>query len=94
MLIKEAEYEKINEAIVRFQRPKERKQEMLDAYGMDIVAKVEALYSEAMDCPVDWKTATMASALDALHDFLNTNYPWLTPEAKTHLNYDFIMCWK
>ncbi len=97
MLIDETEYGAISEAIVRFHTHlllNRQKEEMEAIYGADIAAKVEMLSDEAMGCPVDWKTATMDSALDTMHAFLNAHYPWLSPEAKSQLNYCFIMCWK
>ena len=36
----------------------------------------------------------MDSGLDGMHAFLKANYPWLTREARTDLNYQFIMNWK
>ena len=65
-----------------------------DLYGEDVAAKAKAIYKDALNCPVDWRTATMDSALPVLAEYLNTKYPWLTPEAKTSLNYCFIMAWK
>ena len=92
-----AEYDKINEAIVRFLHSswsKETEGEIEQAYGVDVAVKVRTVYDEAIHCPVDWRTATMDSALDTLAEFLPARFPWLTPDAKTRLNYAYIMVWK
>jgi len=63
-------------------------------YGKDVAAKAKTIYNDALACPVDWRTATIDSALPVLADYLKAKYPWLTPEAKSALNYCFIMAWK
>lgn len=65
-----------------------------DLYGEEVATRAKAIYNDALNCPVDWRSATMDSALLVLAQYLNTKYPWLTPEAKTSLNYCFIMTWK
>lgn len=72
----------------------EARQKIAVAYGEEIVSKVIDIYSEAIDCPVDWRTATIDSALPILHDLLNRKYPWLNTEARKKINYAFIMTWK
>jgi hypothetical protein len=96
-MIDSAESDKINEAIVRFVWPawtKEREQAISDAYGPEIAAKTRAVYNEALDRSVDWRKETMDTALSILADFLAKRFPWLSSEAKTRLNYCFLMTWK
>lgn len=63
-------------------------------FGADVAARAKVVYDDAMNCPVDWQTATMDDALDALHLFLHEKYSWLTPGARSRLNYSYIMAWK
>ncbi|HMV85347.1 MAG TPA: hypothetical protein PLD20_33865 [Blastocatellia bacterium] len=91
------EEDKINEALAHHLNSSlsaEAKARIRELYGAEIAQKVNAVYRAALDCPVDWRTATMDSALSALRDFLAREYPWLSPEAKSSLNYCFIMAWK
>jgi len=73
---------------------KESKQQIANIYSVEIASKVIAIYSDAMNAPVDWKIATIDSALPILHELLDTKYPWLSAKARAKLNYAFIMTWK
>lgn len=73
---------------------REAEAEITRRFGAGTAAQVRAVYDAAMNCPVDWRTANMDTALDALHAFLREQYPWLSDEARTRLNYCYIMCWK
>ena len=73
---------------------KKARQNIVDRYGEDIASKEDAVYSDAMKAPVDWRTASVDNALDTLHDMLNSKYPWLSTEARKNINYAFIMAWK
>lgn len=91
------EYDKVNEAIVRFVAhdwTKALEQQITQSYGPELAAQVKFIHNEAMSCPVDWRQANMDSALAVLADFLATRFPQLSPEAKTCLNYAYIMTWK
>ncbi|MDQ1523227.1 MAG: hypothetical protein QOE47_1151 [Pyrinomonadaceae bacterium] len=88
---------KINEAVERCLRSylsPDVEQRITDLFGAHIAARTRAVYDDAMRCPVDWRTAKMDDALAVLHDFLDEKYPWLTAEARSRLNYCFIMSWK
>ena len=88
---------KVNEAVARCLRSslsEEPERRIAELYGAQVAAETRALYEDAMNCPVDWRTATMDDALDVLHRFLDDKYPWLSAEARTRLNYCFIMAWK
>lgn len=56
--------------------------------------KAKEIYKVALNVPVDWKTWTMDAGLDAMHSFLRREYSWLSDEARSKLNYAFIMAWK
>lgn len=88
---------KINEAFEKFLRnylsPEDRKQ-IAAVYGEQIAEQVRTIYDEALNAPVDWGSATMDSALDSMHEFLDQKYPWLSPVARTKINHAFIMVWK
>lgn len=90
---------KISEAIVRFVATgwsAAVEQDIRDAYSDEIAKQVRSVYEAAMDCPVDWnaKGMDMNSALAILADFMATELAWLSPPAKTRLNYCYIMVWK
>lgn len=87
----------VNEAIVGVIESwwsSEVERTMQDRYGATVRDATRSVYDAAMNCPVDWRTATMDFSLDTLHAYLTTHYPWLPPEARTRLNYCFIMTWK
>ena len=63
-------------------------------YGEAIATKVQSLYDDAMSCPVDWRTATIDTALPVLHDLLTGKYPWLSDKARTNVVGAFVMTWK
>jgi hypothetical protein len=63
-------------------------------YGEDIAVKVKALYDDALNCPVDWRTATIDTALPVLHKLLASKYPWLSAKARTYIVGAFVMEWK
>jgi hypothetical protein len=65
-----------------------------EKYGPLVRRWVRHIYDAELGCPVDWKTATMDSALDTMHVFLDERFPWLAGPARTKLNYCFIMAWK
>lgn len=68
--------------------------DILAEFDTEIAAQVQKIYSESLNVPVDWRTATMDSALDTMHQFLKDKYPWLSDETRTKINYAFIMAWK
>lgn len=87
----------VNEALATFQESyfsAEARQRLTARYGEEIARMTEAVYHQAMDCPVNWHTTTMDEALDVLHQFFDEHYPWLTAPARTRLNYAFMMTWK
>jgi len=59
-----------------------------------IASKIDAVYTDAINCSIDWHTATIDTGLDILHQTLNSKYTWLSPEARKKINYAFIMTWK
>lgn len=91
------EQNNINEAFeiyLQTSLDKEARERIAARYGEAIAAGVEAISKDALQCPVDWRAATMDSALDELHGFLDEKYSWLSAKARANLNYAFIMCWK
>ncbi|HEX8456162.1 MAG TPA: hypothetical protein VF656_02475 [Pyrinomonadaceae bacterium] len=88
---------KISEAIVRSvgsYLSAEAEREIAGLYGARVAARVRAVYDDALSCPVDWRAASMDDGLSVMHQFLDEKYPWLSAEARTRLNYCFIMAWK
>lgn len=91
------EEDKINEVLSKYLGSyfsREAEAQVRSIYGDEIAAKVRAVYNDALNCPVDWRTASMDSALALLASYLKSNHPWLTPEAKSALNSCYIMTWK
>ena len=94
------EQNKINQAFERFLLTtntyfsKKDLESIAVEYGSEAAIQAKKIYDEAIDAPVDWRTATMDSALGVLHDFLDREYSWLSPKARTNINYAFIMTWK
>jgi hypothetical protein len=91
------EQTKISEAFENFlgsYLSEEDIEKIIARYGSDIAARVKSIYDDAIDSPVDWSTATMDSALTVLHELLTSKYPWLTKEARSKINWAFIMTWK
>ena len=91
------ERDQIDEALVKYLHhswTKDVEREIKDAYGPEIALKVKSLYDEAMDCPVDWHHENMDSALGILADFMTKEFPWLSGQARTRLNYCYIVAWK
>ncbi len=70
------------------------KQKITARYGEAVAVKVQCIHDDALFCPVDWRTATMDTALPILLAFLTNKYPWLSDKAKSNINYAFIMAWK
>jgi hypothetical protein len=92
-------YSIINEAIVKhlqtsFSRSTEAA--ITAEYGAETAGDVRAVYDRAMDCPVNWNDhgIAMTNALRILAEFMAAELPEISPEAKTRLNYCYIMCWK
>lgn len=71
----------------------EARQKIAGQYGEEVAAQVTALYEEALNCPVDWRTATMDDGLAVLGAVLD-KYPWLSKRARGSLVHTFIMAWK
>lgn len=63
-------------------------------YGESIASQSKKIYDELMHCPVDWRTATMDSALTILASEIARKYGWLSERAKRNLNYAYLMNWK
>ena len=92
-----SEEDRINDAFARALRSSwsdETHQEITQFFGEEIAIKARLIYADIMHCPIDWRVATIDSALPLLEDFLDANYPWLTKMARRNLNYAFIMTWK
>lgn len=88
---------KINLAFEKYLSSSFSKQNFADIqteFDEQIAAQVETIYNKALNAPVNWHTATMDSALDTMHEFLTESYPWLSDQARTKINYAFIMAWK
>lgn len=91
------QHQAINEAIIRFMQTgcsQGVQDEIASVYGEAVARQVRSVYDAAVDCPVDWNKVNMNGALAALADFLRTEFPWLSAEAHTRLNYCYIMAWK
>ena len=91
------EQDRINAAFARSLRSSwsdETEREITQFFGAEIALKARLIYDDIMHCPVDWRVATIDTALPSLGDFLDANYPWLTTVARRNLNYAFIMTWK
>ena len=92
-----AQQAQINDALVRFVESiwsRECEAAMTAYYGAELTLKAKTLYDAAMDCPVDWYQNNMNEALGILANYLAAEFPWLSAEARTRLNYNFIMTWK
>jgi hypothetical protein len=91
------EQEIINEAFETFQESylsKESHEKITALYGERIAARVKAIYEDALKCPVDWRTATIDTALPVLHELLTSKYPWLSGKARSKITGAFIVEWK
>ena len=92
-------YELINKAIVKHVNgylSKAAEADIEREFGAETARDVRAVYDRAMDCPVDWNAPgmDMNTALGILADFMAAELPEISPEAKSWLNYSYIMCWK
>jgi hypothetical protein len=75
--------------------PSQRTREKIAAhYGEAIARKVESLCGDAISCPVDWRMATIDTALPALHELLTNKYPWLSDQVRVKIVSAFVMAWK
>ena len=93
------DFQTISEAIVKYVSgtfPKEEEAEIEAEYGVETAREVREVFGKAMNCPVDWSSPAtdMNAALAKLADFLKTEMPDLSPEAKARLNHCYIICWK
>ena len=73
---------------------KEAREKITAFYGESIATRVKAIYEDALKCPVDWRTATIDTALPILHELLEGKYPWLSGKARSKIVGAFIMEWK
>jgi hypothetical protein len=92
-----AEQHIINEAFEKYLESylsKEARQKIANHYGEEIASKAAAIYADAMNCSVDWRTATIDSALPVLSELLSRNYSWLSEQARLKIIGAFIMEWK
>ncbi len=88
---------KINEAIETFlgsHLSREVSEKIASVYGEAVAARVKAIYDDALKCDVDWRTATIDTALPILDELLNRKYPWLSQRARSKIVSAFIMEWK
>lgn len=88
------EQAKISEAFERFLNSylsRAARQQITDSYGEEIAAQVKTIYDAALGVPVDWRTATIDTALPVLHELLNRDYSWLSDAARRNINYAFIL---
>ena len=91
------EQAKINAAFERFLESslsKDAERKIADCYGEEIAARVGAIYKNPLNVPVDWRAATIDLALPVLHDFLRREYPWLSDQSRSNIDYAFVMSWK
>lgn len=92
-----AEQNLINQAFEKYLESylsKEARQKIADRYGEEIALKATAVYADAMNCPVDWRTATIDTALPILSELLSRNYSWLSEQARLKIIGAFVMEWK
>lgn len=93
----EGDHDKINEAfesLLDSCLSKEALEKISLGYGEAVATRVKAIYDDALMCPVDWRTATIDTALTVLHELLQSKYPWLSREARSKINLAFITEWK
>lgn len=72
----------------------EAKAQLDSQFGEATTTEAARIVEALMNCPVDWSKASMDSALDVLWATMKSDYAWLSDEAKTQINYAFIMAWK
>lgn len=87
----------INKAFENYLAPflsQEAREQIAARYGEAVATKVKAIYDDALNCPVDWRTATIDTALPVLRALLTDKYPWLSRQARSNLINAFIMDWK
>lgn len=92
-----AEQDIINQAFEKYLESylsKEARQKIAERYGEEIALKAAAVYADAINCPVDWRTATIDSALPILSELLSRNYSWLSDKARSKIISAFVMEWK
>lgn len=92
-------YRLISEAIVKYvngELPASADAAIESEFGVEIARDTRLVYDRAMNCPVDWNSPQMDmnTALGILAEFMATEMPDISPEAKTWLNHCYIMCWK
>ena len=97
--VKQMNYQLISEAIVKYvkgQFPASTDAAIEREFGLEIARDTRLVYDRAMNCPVDWHSPQMDmdTALGIFAEFMATEMPNISPEAKTSLNYCYIMCWK
>ena len=86
------EQRKINEAIENHLKSFlfEVRDKIANKYGAEIIAKVETIYNDAMNCPIDWRKGNFNAALTLLNKLINDKYPWLSYKAQANLCEIFI----
>ena len=92
-------FQQIDLAIVKYVNgtfPRSADVDIEREFGAETARDVRAIYEKAMDCPVNWKSPEMSMdiALGILADLMAAEWPELSADAKTRLNYCYIMCWK
>ncbi len=91
------EQQSINEALESFPGlylSSEAEEKIEATYGKAIAAKVSAIYDDALNCPVDWRSESLYSAQSVLEAMLDAKYPWLSAGAKGKLGQSFVYAWK
>ena len=90
------EQSKINEAFENHLKSFlfEARDKIANKYGAEIITKVETIYNEVMNCPIDWRKANINAALTLLNKLINDKYPWLSHKAQANLREIFIKTWK
>ncbi len=73
---------------------KEHLEDITAEYSSEAIVRAEKIFREAINVPVDWRAATIDSALPVLRDFLRREYPWLSDKSRSNINYAFVMSWK
>jgi hypothetical protein len=87
-------FKQINEAFGLFLTPflsKDAREIIRARFGDEVAVDVEAIYDDALNPPVDWRIATIDTALPVLRDLLNRKYPWLNAKARSNLIGAFVM---
>lgn len=73
---------------------REARQGIEAAFGPVVLERVQEVYHRCLGCPVDWSRQSMDDALPILAQTMDTEFPWLSKEARRNIIGAFVLEWK